>query len=409
MKILVLAGGYDQKAFIVELKRRGHEVVLADYFDNPPAKDFADKYLQISTLDEDLVLNAAKREKVEMVLTACTDQALLTAATVSEKLGLPFYLDAATAFNVTNKAYMKSCFAKNGIPTSGFRIFQRLEAVKEYAAYFSYPVIVKPCDCNSSKGVVKANCRKDLMIAAEKAFSLSRSQKIIIEDFVEGMEVSVDCWIHAGKVQILAISETRKTREDETRFTIYQSRYPANILLKARGIIEDTANQIARAFNLQKGPLLIQGLVHNETVNVIEFSARMGGGSKYKFVEYVSGVDIMKRYVDFVLGEELTPFPIPPSARFFEVDYVYAYNGIYGKHTGFDKLLQGGFIQELFEYKKPGSSINGHTVSGDRVLGFLIQGDSAEKLDWLREKIINETDILDISGKSILYRKPFIH
>ena len=64
MKILVLAGGADQIALIKELKLRGHEVVLLDYFENPPAKPYADKHIVASTLDVEAVERYAKEERV---------------------------------------------------------------------------------------------------------------------------------------------------------------------------------------------------------------------------------------------------------------------------------------------------------------------------------------------------------
>ena len=80
MKILVLAGGADQIALINELKNRGHYVILLDYFENPPAKKYADKHIVASTLDIPKVREVAAEEKVDLVCTACTDQALLTVA-----------------------------------------------------------------------------------------------------------------------------------------------------------------------------------------------------------------------------------------------------------------------------------------------------------------------------------------
>ena len=104
MKILVLAGGADQIALIQELKSRGHEVVLLDYFENPPAKPYADKHIVASTLDVEAVEKYAKEENVSLICTACTDQALLSVSYVSERLGLPCYIDYQTGLNVTNKS-----------------------------------------------------------------------------------------------------------------------------------------------------------------------------------------------------------------------------------------------------------------------------------------------------------------
>ena len=103
MKILVLAGGADQIALIKELQLRNHEVVLVDYFENPPAKQYVKKHIIASTLDVEKVLEIAISEKVDILTTACTDQALLTVANVSEQLGLPCYISYQTGLNVTNK------------------------------------------------------------------------------------------------------------------------------------------------------------------------------------------------------------------------------------------------------------------------------------------------------------------
>ena len=92
MKILVLAGGADQLALIKELQKRGHEVILLDFLDNPPAKEVVTTHIKESTLDSDKVKEVAVRENVDMICTACTDQALLTVAKVSEELNLPTYI-----------------------------------------------------------------------------------------------------------------------------------------------------------------------------------------------------------------------------------------------------------------------------------------------------------------------------
>ena len=136
MKILVLAGGSDQIDLINELKKRGHEVVLVDYYPNPPAKRFADKHIQESTLDVEKVREIAVTEKVDMICTACTDQALLTVAKVSEELSLPTYISYQTALNVTNKSFMKKVMMDNDIPTSKYMIVDKADA--KLARNFQY-------------------------------------------------------------------------------------------------------------------------------------------------------------------------------------------------------------------------------------------------------------------------------
>ena len=155
MKALVLAGGFPQIDLIKKLKAQNIETILADYYESPVARDYADKFYRISTLDVDAIKQLAIDEKVDFVLTVCTDQAVLTMAKVSEELGLPCYIDYETARNVTNKAYMKKVFDKSKIPSAKFVIAGNLEDVD--LSNWRFPLIVKPVDCNSSRGVFAVN------------------------------------------------------------------------------------------------------------------------------------------------------------------------------------------------------------------------------------------------------------
>ena len=196
MKILVLAGGSDQIALINELKRRGHYIVLVDYFDNPPAKSYADKHIVASTLDVEKVEQIAKSENADLICTACTDQALLTVSYVSEKLGLPCYIDYQTGLNVTNKSYMKKVLLKNNIPTAKFVIVKSPDVSAVNG--FTFPLVVKPVDCNSSKGVKKVESLEEFRTYVAEAINYSRTKSAIVEEFKEGIEISADFYIENG-------------------------------------------------------------------------------------------------------------------------------------------------------------------------------------------------------------------
>lgn len=408
MKILVLAGGYDQIALINELKLKGHEVYLADYLDNPPAKKHVIKHFQVSTLDEMAILDLVKKEKFDLVTTACTDQALLTVASVSEKLGLPCYISSETARNVTNKAYMKRIFSDNGIPTADYHIYENInEILSRKENDWEYPLIVKPCDCNSSKGVQKVKNKDELFNAADFAFCLSRNHKVIIESYKEGIEVSVDVWKDNEDVKILSISKTSKVKENEDGFLIYQSSYPVALSEVLKHKIYDIAKRIYNAFDLDNCPVLIQAIVNQNDIFVLEFSARMGGGSKYKFMEYMSGINIMHIFTNRILGDTAQILKPKISSKNIELDYVYAYNGIFDKIIGSDELIDAGKIKEFFQYKVSGSKIEKMSASGDRVFGFLLEADSTEGLHKVRNEVVNNLDILDENGHSIMFKKCF--
>ena len=275
MTALVLAGGFPQIDLINELKGRGIYTVLADYYAEPVAKPFADKFYQVSTLDIEAITNVAKTENVDFLITVCTDQALLTVAKVSEDLGLPCYIDYQTGLNVTNKSYMKKVFEEYGIPSAKHTVMgvfdgSRLEKM-------TYPLIVKPVDCNSSKGVVKAFGRDELIKAFDKAVEYSRTNTAIVEEFIEGIELSVDVYVEEGKAHVLAVTNSDKIKDDE-KFVIFRSKYPIVRSEIVNQKIADASQKIADAFGIKNAPMLIQLIVRGDEIYVLEFSARTGGG-----------------------------------------------------------------------------------------------------------------------------------
>lgn len=377
MKILVLAGGADQIALICELKKRGNEIILVDYFENPPAKNFADKHIIASTLDVDAVKSIALNENVDLVCTACTDQALLTVANVSEQLNLPCYLSYETGLNVTNKSYMKDMMMKNDIPTARYMVLDTddITVVKD----FQFPVVVKPADCNSSKGVRRVDNVDDLKPFLREAIGYSRTKTAIVEEFKDGNEISADFYIEDGVAKYLSATTSTKIKNRKS-FTILSSDYPAVDDIQRDKLIS-IATKIAKAFKLDNCPLLIQLIDDHGNLNVLEFSARMGGGSKYHLINILSGVDIMSKYVDRILGD----FPtVNPSKQvdFCKMVYIYCKPGELKYVTGLEELKNQGIIDYYFLYKTPGMVISNSETSGDRPAGYLITAHTADELEY---------------------------
>lgn len=397
-KVVILAGGYDQIALINEFKNRNYFTILIDYYSNPPAKDYADIHYQVSTLDIDEIKKIAIKEDVDLITTACTDQALLSVSKVSEELNLPCYLSYETALKVTNKMYMKNEMIKSGIPTAKYKVISNDSEIDFEG--FNYPFVVKPCDCNSSKGVKKIYSVEDGIINIQEALSLSRSQTAIIEEFIEGQEISIDAFIKEGKSEIVLVTESEKIK-NTIGFTITQSKYPVSITEENIGKIEAIVQSICDNFQLNNGPLLIQMLVCDDNVYVIEFSARMGGGTKYKLIEVLTGFNIMKAYVDLVIGEK-PEIKFTQKFNYAHLNYCYAENGIFEKLDGFRELEAQSVIYDFFKYKTEGSLIDKSETSGDRVAGYLIVADSKEELKGKEQMANDILKIISTDGKDIM-------
>ena len=401
MKALVLAGGFPQIALIKELQKRGIKTVLADYNESPVAKPFADKFYQISTLDIDAITKLAVDEKVDFLITVCTDQALQTVAKVSETLNLPTYIDYQTSLNVTNKMYMKKVFADNGIPTSKHVIMDKFEQSK--ISEMTFPLIVKPVDCNSSKGVKKVETSEELEVAFNTALKLSRTNTALVEEFVDGEELSVDVYIENGEAQILSVSALDKI-EDKDKFVIFRGRYSYEKYKAVHDLVKGIAQKIADAFNLKNSPMLIQMITDGKRASVLEFSARTGGGVKFLLVKNASGFDVISAVVDLTLGNKPHVEKVAPKNNFIYNEFIYCKPGKFKELKGFQELKSADIISDYYLFKWQGAEFDTIENSGDRVAGFTISADTLEELSKKHTTAVNSMQVLDFDGNDIMRR-----
>lgn len=405
-KIMILAGGNDQCALIDELRRYFNGdvyIILLDMSSSAKAIPYADKFLPISTMDKEAVLNAAKEENIDYILTACGDQPLSTMAYVSAKMGLPCYLTEEEVRDLTNKRYMKEKMIANGIPTAKHIYINKNSSIELNG--FNYPLVVKPVDSNGSKGVKKVFTENELTLALNEAFSYSISGDVIIEEFKNGEELSVDVYVENNTAKLLSITASKKIKENEKSFTISQSYYPAPISYDENKVLE-IVQQIVDAWNLHDTPLLVQMIVKENDYNVLEFSARMGGGSKYHLIQTLSGVNIMKKYVEMVMGEK--PH-VNPKKQWNNaiMNYIYCRPGIFSKLVGIEDLITNGIIHSYFTYRTVPSRIEKSDTSSDRVAGFLIVGNTekevVQKLAYANQNIA----VLNENGDDIMNHNLF--
>ena len=399
MKALVIAGGLPQIELLKQLKDRGIATVLADGNANAIARPYADTFYQISIFDIEEVKKVAIKEKVDFLITVCADQVLLVVAQVSEMLGLPCYIDYKTGMNVSDKIRMKTIFKENHIPTSDF--VEMNEFSESAVKYLNFPLVVKPVDAYSSKGVRKVENIEELKKYYFEAAEISRSGNVIVEEFCPGTEISVDAFVVNGKAHILCVSNSEKV-QDEDRFVIFRGKYPAVAKPSVLIEIEEIAQQITDAFGLINAPLLIQMINDGEHVSVLEFCARTGGNLKYLLIKYSCGVDVIKAAVDLALGIEPSIVPKTTEHRIVVNDFIYCKEGVYDHLEGFEELLNDGIITEYHSLRPVGMKIHGITSSSDRIAGVTICATSEEEFNIKHREFVRRARIVDQFGSDIM-------
>lgn len=399
MKAFVLAGGLPQIELIKQLKARNITTVLADGNENALARPYADVFYQLPIFDIEAVKEVAVKEKVDFLITVCADQVLLVVAQVSEMLGLPCYIDYQTAVNVSDKRYMKKIFWANDIPTSKYKELSVLdmEEIKE----LKYPLVVKPVDGYSSRGVCRVENDEELKVCFENASQISRNGGVIVEEFCAGEEISIDVYVENGKAHLLCVSNSEKIA-DKDKFVIFRGRYPVNATPQVMDKIQKVAQQIADAFGIVDAPMLIQMINDGENVSVLEFCARTGGNMKYLLIKRSCGFDVIKAVIDLTLGEKPTVQLKEPENKYIVNDFIYCNPGVYEKAEGFEELIRDGIITDYHIIRPKGMKFTGVNSSSDRIAGFTVQADTLEDFNKKHRIAVETMKIIDTDGNDIM-------
>ena len=401
MKAFVIAGGVPQVELIKQLKSRGITTVLADGSPNAIARPYADIFYHVNIFDIPAIKKIAEKEEVDFLLTVCADQVLLVVAEVSEMLGLPCYIDYKTAQDVSDKIRMKRIFKEIGVPTTDYVETDHLDL--DAISTLRYPLVVKPVDAYSSKGVRKADNLEELKQYYIEAQEISRSGGVIVEEFFSGDEISVDAFVVNGRAKILAVTNSDKVKYED-RFVIFRGRYPvaaSEVILQK---IEDIAQKIADGFGLINAPLLIQLLNNGDDVCVLEFCARTGGNMKWLLIKYSCGVDVITATIDITLGKDPNLELRDTGHKIVVDDFIYCYPGVFDHFEGFDEMVKQGLINEFHPVRIKGTEMHGVTSSSDRIGGMNIVADSVEEFNKKEKMILENVRVVDINGNDIMRR-----
>lgn len=398
---IVLGGTFPHIELIKNLKRRGFYTILVDYFKNPLAKESADEHLQESTLDKQKVLETARNRGAELVISTCIDRANVTACYVAEKLGLPHPYDYETAVRATDKVIMKKRMLEYNIPTSGYF---RIEHQAEINGHkLEFPLIVKPTDSNSSRGVKKVFNKDELYTFAKEALAISRNNSALVEVFKEGKEIGIDCFIKDGEATVLMVKERRKIKgTDGSIQQIHGCIWPENLLRNNYPAFKKCAEQISSAFNFQNTPLMIQAIVDDEGgVNIIEFAPRVGGGESFRIIKLSTGFDILDAAIDSFLGTDVRLDFRAPEDYYAEC-FIYARPGNFGCIADYQELLHEGVIEYIDSYKLKGMEIGNELTSNNRVGVFAVKSKDKNQLNEKINTAIERIDVFNTDGESIM-------
>ena len=293
MKLAVIGASSGQLPICLKAKEMGIEVYCFSWPKDAICKDVVDKYYPISILEKDLIVEKCRGLHVDGVVSNASDLTAEVVAYVAEKLGLN-----GTPFRVLEKLRDKFVVRQlsNKIQGLSKLSFYKYEGIDKKI----YPCVVKPCIGSAKSGVSFANNFEEFSKAIQYAIDSSESD-IIVEEFIEGKEFSVESISYKGEHYVLQITE--KDSSSSPHFVELGHHQPANISNELRNKIVSIVTVLLKEIGYTNGASHVELKIKGEEIFLIEVNLRGGGDNiSNVLVQLSSGYDYLRSMIEVSLG-----------------------------------------------------------------------------------------------------------
>ena len=394
--ILIIGGGLLQCPIIETARSMRLKTLVADMNPTSPGFEFAHDKIIMSTKDIEGMVREAKKyadkEPIHAVITAGTD-ASMTVAAVANALGLPGirFKDAEAA---SNKIKMRKRLKEFNVPIPQFAAVWNIQDARDALDFLSFPLVMKPADNMGARGVIKVNNREELQLAFKHAKKYSPTGEMILEEYMEGPEVSVDALTWNGNFRITGLAD--RIIEREPFFIEVGHNMPSSLPDETKKEIERIMFLGMKALGITIGAGKGDIKVTPQGVKIGEIAARLSGGymSAYTF-PLSTGINLNRAAVLIALGEE----PDDLEEKFNKVSIERAFLASPGKLvsiTGIEEAEDIDGVNEIFIQSKVGDIISDPTNNIEKSGHVIITCNTLRESEEIFEKVKNtirfETD-----------------
>lgn len=390
---MILGASILQLPAILKAKEMGIQVIAVDMDRNAVGFEYADISLEISTIDIPKVVEAAKVHKIDGVMTLASDMPMRTVAAVAKELGI-VGISEETALKATNKAIMRQSLKDNNVLIPKFYRVRKYEEYLKILENFNGKVIVKPADNSGSRGVILIEDISNLH-NIEHAFQYSnkysRDGEIVVEEYMEGPEVSVEALSVDGEVHIIAITD--KLTTGAPNFVEMGHSQPSHLPEEVKNKIRQLTIQAVKAIGIENGPSHTEIIVTKEGPKIVEIGARLGGDNiTTHLVPLSTGVNMVKCCIQIALGDKpdfKDQYAKGAAIRYFKsgIGRIIDISNIEYVKQSFPQVQQISFVKNVGDYVGKVNS------SSDRI-GFIItQGQDVYKAIEVCNEAINHISI----------------
>ena len=364
-KILMLLGGIHYLIPVIKsAHEQGYYVITADYLPNNIAHQYSNEYINVSILDKEAVLNAAREKKIDGIISFGVDPGVITAAYVQEKMGLPSMGPYESVCILQNKDKFRKFLSDNGFNVPWSKSYSSIQTALDDLENLQFPLIVKPTDSAGSKGVSKVENPSTFNQALEYAFESSHQHKVIVEQYIEqfGCSSDSDCFSENGVLKIVSYSAQRFDRNAKNPFTPAAFTWPSTYTKEQEYYLSSELQRLIRLLKMNTTVYNVETRVGIDgKPYIMEVSPRGGGNRLSEMLKYATGVDLIKAAVRSAVGDNVGDLGV------VEYNNHIAYIVLHSKDDG---IFKGLSIDEDFFNKHKLEELDLWVDEGDHVSAF---------------------------------------
>ena len=387
--VLIFGVGPLQQSIINRAKKMGLYTVGIDPCEDATCRGDVDAFEVVGGQDYEGTCAVVEKYGIDAIVTAATDKPLVMMARIAQKYGFPFY-SVETAQWSTDKFQMKQRFELGDVPHARGRLVKSVEETADMV----YPVIVKPRDNSGSRGVKLCRTKEELEQSMAEALEYSKLDSVLVEEFIEGPEYSIEGLHYDGKSEVIQFTE-KKTTEFPYNVELGHIQ-PANISEENKQKIREIVEKIGKALKFENCPSHTELKINERGIFVIETSPRLGGDYITSTLTPLStGINLEDQLLHIALGEKVDT----QIGRVEKASGVCFLNLPCGKVTSIDPAINEvntwSNVYSFATSLKVCDEIHPITSSLNRYGQFIVKGET-------REEVVSSLDEYEHRIKSII-------
>jgi biotin carboxylase len=379
-RLLVLGAGPAQIGLLASARRHDLYVIAVDRDPGAPGFRYADRRAIVSTEDESGIERLAVAERVDGVIAPGIDWPVAIAARIAQRLGLPHPISPETAALSTSKLRQREVFAAAGVPQPEYIVCSGAREAESAAEQLGYPCVIKAPDRQGQRGLTLVPEAGRVASAVEVALDASRSATLLVEEHVEGRELTVNGFSVEGRFRPLTVTD-RLTADPPAFGVALAHVWPSELEPPEIAAAIEAAGAAVDALGIVNGPSYTQVLVAESGPRVGEVAARLGGGHDAELCRAVLGVDLNGLALACALGSEIAPRQLAPVAQAGGgcVRFLVAPPGELRNVSGLEEAYALDGVKGIRVYRKVGHRFAALIRGSDRAGAILAVGGSRDE------------------------------